>query len=134
MRRAQGDRRVLLYPGAVGTRGEEPAGKVDDHDRAALVAGEKATLALDLAAGDDVLVRLAGRQVDRGRRRSRLRAAYAQAAVASRQPPTGSPSRALLDPGEVLGPCRLRAGFSEHSRVGGQLGEQVADLIGIGGL
>ena len=47
---------------------EQPASEVDPHDRAALVAGEEAALPLQTAAGDDVLVAVAGQQADLGRR------------------------------------------------------------------
>jgi hypothetical protein len=48
--------------------GEEPAGEVDAHDRAALVAGEQAALPLYRVAGDFVLLGVAGQQAELERR------------------------------------------------------------------
>src|SRR4029453_19348912 len=47
---------------------EQPTSKVDAHDRAALVAGEEATLPLQTALGNDLLISVAGEQADGSRR------------------------------------------------------------------
>ncbi len=46
---------------------EEPASEVYSHDRATRVAGEEAAMPLEFAAGDEVLVAVAGQQAELGR-------------------------------------------------------------------
>jgi hypothetical protein len=48
---------------------EQPACEVGPGDRTTLVAGEEAALPLQAAAGDDVLVRVAGQQAETVRRK-----------------------------------------------------------------
>jgi hypothetical protein len=145
MRRSQGDRRVLLYPGAVGTRGEEPAGKVDDHDRAALVAGEKPrwpfipplVMMYSSASPGSRPIAAGGGP---GCAPPDLRAGRGGEEAAAH----GLAQQGLAVGERVTVLSRNSMRFSAHAAfapasasidgVGGQLGEQAADLIGIGGL
>src|SRR2546428_5426095 len=59
------------YPALLGGRrnpAEDTASEVDSNNRAALVAGEEATLPLQTAFGENVLVSVVGQQADGSRR------------------------------------------------------------------